>query len=235
MTHPLIRECWMHLQERFSARVLEQNPQSVLDVGCGSGVLLDRLRDHSISAVGLDPSSQAMEILVEKGLEGVQGEAAELPFEDSSFDWVTMRHVAHHLADVPRAFAEALRVGRCGFLVAEPWFDLSLASQRTAETLDLWGKRQHRHCGQVHDPVLGPREIFAAVPESIRYSASSERYLDWQEIPVEVAREQAATLLDRLDSDAGERRAFEEIAGAIEAHGLTYNGTVICRIAVLDR
>ena len=105
----------------------------------------------------------------------------------------------------------------------------------TAETLDLWGKRQHRHCGQVHDPVLGPREIFAAVPESISYSASSERYLDWQEIPVEVAREEAPTLLDRLDSDTGERRPFEEIAGAIEAHGLTYNGTVICRIAVLDR
>ena len=112
MTHPLIRDCWMHLQERFIDRVLEEKPESVLDVGCGAGILLERLRDHGITTVGLDPSPRAMAALAKKNLEGVQGDAVELPFEDSSFDWVTMRHVAHHLADVPRAFAETLRVAR---------------------------------------------------------------------------------------------------------------------------
>lgn len=220
----------MQLQERFAARILEERPESVLDVGCGSGILLERLRAAGVPSIGLDPSSKAMERVAEKGLEAIRGDAADLPFEDGRFDWVTMRHVAHHLADVPRSFAEALRVARRGFLVAEPWFDTSLASQRTAEALDLWDKRQYRHDGHVHDPVLGPREIFAALSSDAHFTMSSERYLDWREIPLEVVLEEESAVLAELAEGSEERVAFDAIVADIERDGITYNGTVICRI-----
>lgn len=225
----------MPLRERFIARVLEEEPTSVLDIGCGTGGLLAKLRDCGIPVVGLESSNRALATVVKERLQGIQGNAWELPFADASFDWVSMRHVPHHLSDVRGAFSEALRVGRRGLLVAEPWFDTTLASQRTAEALDLWRKKQDRLRGQVHEPALAAQEIFEALPASLRCETSSEHFLQHRRVPIEVVREEVAPVLDQLAPDSPERRAFDEIAAAIESDGMTYNGTVICRIVVLSR
>ncbi|KTE46521.1 hypothetical protein ATE62_00840 [Sphingopyxis sp. HIX] len=49
--------------------------------------------------------------------------AEALPFEDRSFDVVTLDYVAHHTENLPRALREASRVARCAVLILDCWFD----------------------------------------------------------------------------------------------------------------
>src|SRR5438309_1465094 len=69
-----------------------QENGSVLDLGCGAGNLLERLRAQRL--VGLDLSDFLLSIAKRKvsgkpHVELIQGRAEELPFADATFDAVT--------------------------------------------------------------------------------------------------------------------------------------------------
>jgi len=76
---------------------------SVLDVGAGSGGLLDQVRrrilNKTIFSVGLELSSEATSLISERGLTAVQGDALKLPFTDGAFDFVFCSLFLHHLDD----------------------------------------------------------------------------------------------------------------------------------------
>ena len=52
---PDIQREWLRLFDRFVLRLIELKPESVLDVGCGRGVLVNQLSQAGILATGLDP------------------------------------------------------------------------------------------------------------------------------------------------------------------------------------
>ena len=84
----------------------------VLDVGCGTGTLLDAMPD-GYEKFGVDVSAQMLERARERGLQVQVASADELPFEDGSFDVVMTFAVLHHLVErekVRRAIAEMCRV-----------------------------------------------------------------------------------------------------------------------------
>ena len=89
----------------------------VLDLGCGTGNYLKHqsekyFQEEPIEWYGLDASSKMLEISKEK-LEKVKltlGNAEELPFEDSFFDYVICNHAYHHFDDKVKAFKEVYRV-----------------------------------------------------------------------------------------------------------------------------
>jgi len=97
-----------------------------LEIGAGTGYFtLNLLRAGVVGeAVATDISPGMLRRLersaAELGLavETTACEAAELPFEDSSFDLVFGHAVLHHLLDLPAAFAEFRRVLRPGGAVA---------------------------------------------------------------------------------------------------------------------
>lgn len=102
---------------------------SVLDVGCGTGALLDELRrlDAGRFRVGVDLSPRMLSEAVRKtkGEVPVSAALAEaLPFGDSTFDVVVSCNAFHFFVD-PRSFlAEARRVLRPGGrLVVTDWCD----------------------------------------------------------------------------------------------------------------
>ena len=108
-----------HLQSRMSL-ILETidryaPPQGrVLDVGCGTGFLLERLAERGFSGVGIDLSPESVEHarsrLAEIGaadrLTAVVGSAYEPPA--GPFDLIALTDVLEHLED-PRACLAALR------------------------------------------------------------------------------------------------------------------------------
>jgi len=88
---------------------------SALDVACGSGKLteeLARLAGPHGRVVGIDFSPQMLEVARREhhGLEFLEGDALNLPFEDASFDASTIAFGLRNLADPVRGLREMLRV-----------------------------------------------------------------------------------------------------------------------------
>lgn len=86
----------------------------VLEVGCGTGLLLERVAPVARRAVGIDISPGMLEGARKRGLEAVQGTAEELPFDDASFDLVYSFKVLAHVEAIEQAMREVSRVLRPG-------------------------------------------------------------------------------------------------------------------------
>ena len=89
---------------------------SALDVACGSGKLTAQLARLAQGGrvVGLDFSPQMLEVArrTHPDLEFIEGDALNLPFDDSSFDAATIAFGLRNLADPVRGLREMTRVAR---------------------------------------------------------------------------------------------------------------------------
>src|SRR5919198_5739649 len=94
---------------------------SVLDVGCGSGILTEELASRvgpeNVSAVDPSPLVEACAARV-PGADVRKGAAEALPWPDGSFDAALAQLVLHFLDDPVAGLAEMRRVVRPGGIVA---------------------------------------------------------------------------------------------------------------------
>lgn len=88
--------------------------RDVLEVGCGTGLILKELARTGRTATGVDLSAGMLSHAVRRGLRVTQGSATELPFADASFDVVCSFKVLAHVPDIERALREMARVTRPG-------------------------------------------------------------------------------------------------------------------------
>lgn len=112
-------ERWSKYIDRSIDETLNRLPvepgMRVLDVGCGTGVLLERLLGDQpkLDAAGIDLSPGMLDI-AEQRLSGEvrleRGDAAELPFDDGSFDLVVSTSVFHYIDRPHQALREMHRV-----------------------------------------------------------------------------------------------------------------------------
>jgi demethylmenaquinone methyltransferase / 2-methoxy-6-polyprenyl-1,4-benzoquinol methylase len=97
---------------------------SALDVACGSGKLtaeLARRAGPGGRVVGLDFSVEMLEVARRDhpGIEFVEGDALNLPFDEATFDVSTMAFGLRNLADPVRGLREMLRVVKRRAVVLE--------------------------------------------------------------------------------------------------------------------
>src|SRR5215510_606966 len=96
----------------------------VADLGCGSGVFTDLLRQQGFQSVGLDISPKLIELGRRKypGLELMEGDAENLPFESGSLDGVLLSGLVHHFPDPRKVAGEVRRVLKSGgrFVAFDP-------------------------------------------------------------------------------------------------------------------
>lgn len=99
--------------------------KDVLEVGCGTGMILKEIHPIANRAVGIDISSGMLAKAEERGLEVLEGSATALPFEDDSFDVVYSFKVLAHIEDIQLALNEISRVLRPGGVAALEFYNPS--------------------------------------------------------------------------------------------------------------
>jgi SAM-dependent methyltransferase len=88
--------------------------RSVLEVGCGTGLVMQRIAGFAARVRGIDVSPGMLARARERGLEVQEGSATALPFADGEFDVVCAFKVLAHVDPVEPALAEMARVTRPG-------------------------------------------------------------------------------------------------------------------------
>lgn len=97
--------------------------ENILEVGGGQGGLTALLYPNvQITNLDLDPQYAQAPCNQQSNVRFVCGDATKLPFEDASFDAVTMFDVLEHIPDDRQAIMEALRVLKPGgfLLISTP-------------------------------------------------------------------------------------------------------------------
>lgn len=96
---------------------LQKPTLRILDVGCGTGALLEKVRHAFPDAVlhGIDISPNMLAVARSKNLRDVvldEGDAENLPYANRSFDIITCCSSFHHYPNPQKALAEFQRVAR---------------------------------------------------------------------------------------------------------------------------
>lgn len=101
--------------------------RDVLECGCGTGLLLEKMGRFAKRAVGVDLSPGMLETARGRGLEVHEGSVTKLPFDDASFDVTCSYKVLAHVPDVALALSEMARVTKPGgWILAELYNPISL-------------------------------------------------------------------------------------------------------------
>jgi ubiquinone/menaquinone biosynthesis C-methylase UbiE len=135
--NPVVRRLMAGFERALDELLQRASPDSVLDVGCGEGVLTlqwaQQLADRPVVGVDLpDAKLQAQWRMRERhNLRFVTGRAEELPFAAGEFDLVAAIEALEHIPDPERTLSEMARVARRHLVVSVPreplWRVLNLA------------------------------------------------------------------------------------------------------------
>lgn len=115
--HELLDELEAEYVARFGAG------RDVLEVGCGTGLVLMRIREFARTAKGVDLSPGMLEKAQARGLSVQLGSATELPFESNQFDVTCSFKVLAHVPEIEKALSEMARVTRPGGVVLAEFYN----------------------------------------------------------------------------------------------------------------
>lgn len=93
---------------------------TLLDIGCGVGVFLEMFWDYGFDVTGLDNNNEVLAISSARlgsRAEFQLGAFDELPFDDESFNYVSLLTILEYIEDPSVILAEAFRVASDGIIV----------------------------------------------------------------------------------------------------------------------
>jgi 2-polyprenyl-3-methyl-5-hydroxy-6-metoxy-1,4-benzoquinol methylase len=176
-TNPVVRRL-MHGFERTLAELFAQSaPASVLDVGCGEGVLThqwaQQLGEQRIVGIDLEDDKLKAEWATRQrpNLEYRTMLAENMPFADGEFDMACAIEVLEHVPDPAHTVAEMARVARRHLLVSVPreplWRMLNMARGaylselgNTPGHVNHWSKRSFVRLLSQHGEIVEKRSPF---------------------------------------------------------------------------
>jgi len=140
----------------------------VLDVACGAAHVAEELAPHVRQVVGIDLTPELLRLggvrLQGAGVDNVllqEGNAADLPFLDQSFDLVLCRSALHHFRNPREMVQEMARVCRPGGRVVVS--DMVAPSAELKEAFD----DVHRHLDPSHLGVLLGQEMVELLADNV--------------------------------------------------------------------
>lgn len=112
--HRMLDDLEVELVERYA------RDRDVLEVGCGTGLILDRVAEFAKTTRGIDLSAGMLARAAQRGLAVAQASATELPIATASVDVAYSFKVLAHIPDIQGAMREMARVVRPGgYVIAE--------------------------------------------------------------------------------------------------------------------
>ena len=176
-TNPVVKRLMSGFERTLDELFARAAPESVLDVGCGEGVLThrwaERLAPRRVVGIDLeDPALQAeWDARRAPNLEYRVMKAENLPFGDGEFDVATAIEVLEHVPDPEHTLAEMARVASGHLLVSVPrepmWRALNMARGaymkqlgNTPGHLNHWSKRSFVSLLSRHGDVVQARSPF---------------------------------------------------------------------------
>jgi 2-polyprenyl-3-methyl-5-hydroxy-6-metoxy-1,4-benzoquinol methylase len=176
-TNPVVRHLMAGFEESLDDLLGKAAPQSVLDVGCGEGVLTfkwaEKLGEKPVVGIDLaDPKLEAeWRTRRRENLEFRAMAADDLPFPERSYDLTAAIEVLEHVPDPEHTLAEMARVAARHVLISVPreplWRALNVA--RGAYVRDLgntpghvnhWSRRSFKEMAGRHGEVIEARSPF---------------------------------------------------------------------------
>jgi 2-polyprenyl-3-methyl-5-hydroxy-6-metoxy-1,4-benzoquinol methylase len=175
-TNPFVRRLMNGFESTLDELWRKAAPGSILDVGCGEGVLTEQWADKLGSGriVGIDLDDPKLKSEWEKrrraNLEYRVEDATNLSFADNEFDMAGAIEVLEHVPDPERTVSEMARVAKRWVLVSVPreplWRGLNMARGaylkdfgNTPGHINHWSKRsfvtmlsQHGTVEEVRSP-----------------------------------------------------------------------------------
>jgi ubiquinone/menaquinone biosynthesis C-methylase UbiE len=115
--HRMLDDLEVELVERYAAG------KSLLEVGCGTGLILARTARIARRAVGIDLSGGMLARARQRGLDVMQASATELPIATASVDVAYSFKVLAHIPDIQGALREMARVVRPGGWVLAEFYN----------------------------------------------------------------------------------------------------------------
>jgi 2-polyprenyl-3-methyl-5-hydroxy-6-metoxy-1,4-benzoquinol methylase len=175
-TNPVVRRLMAGFERTLAELFAQAAPATLLDVGCGEGVLTHKwARSIEGRVVGLDLDDPLLHAEWEKrkadNLEYVVMKAENLPFADGEFAVASAIEVLEHVPDPEHTVAEMARVASKHLLVSVPreplWRGLNMARGaylkelgNTPGHLNHWSKRSFTALLSKHGTVVEARSPF---------------------------------------------------------------------------
>jgi 2-polyprenyl-3-methyl-5-hydroxy-6-metoxy-1,4-benzoquinol methylase len=176
-TNPVVRRLMANFERTLDELFAKADPQSLLDVGCGEGVLVHewagRIAPRRVVGIDLEePSIQAgWTQRPAPNLEYRIMKAESMPFADDEFDVATAIEVLEHVPDPAHTVAEMARVAKRHLIVSVPreplWRGLNMARGaylkqlgNTPGHLNHWSKRSFVALLSQHGTVVEARSPF---------------------------------------------------------------------------
>jgi 2-polyprenyl-3-methyl-5-hydroxy-6-metoxy-1,4-benzoquinol methylase len=176
-TNPVVRRLMARFESTLDELFVQADPQSLLDVGCGEGVLTHKWAQRLAGrrVVGIDLDDPQLHALWEQrqapNLTYKVMKAENLPFADGEFDVASAIEVLEHVPDPEHTVAEMARVASGHLLVSVPrepmWRGLNMARGaylkdlgNTPGHLNHWSKRSFVSLLSRHGDVVQARSPF---------------------------------------------------------------------------
>jgi 2-polyprenyl-3-methyl-5-hydroxy-6-metoxy-1,4-benzoquinol methylase len=175
-TNPVVRRLMAGFERTLDELFTKAAPQSLLDVGCGEGVLVEKwARRIPGRVVGIDLEDPHLQAEWAKrqvdNLEYRVMKAENLPFADDEFEVASAIEVLEHVPDPEHTVAEMARVASRYLLVSVPreplWRALNMARGaylkdlgNTPGHLNHWSKRSFVSLLSKHGTVVEARSPF---------------------------------------------------------------------------
>lgn len=148
------------------ARMGRSSLGTVVDVGCGGGILAEPLASHADELLALDRSERSLDAFTGRSdrVKRIRADARRLPLRDASADLVLLADVLEHVEDWPVVIEEAARVVKPGGHVYVSTINrgrrATLVAVHLAESLGYVPRG-------THDPALfvRPGELIATCEE----------------------------------------------------------------------